>query len=134
MRRVTSDPILSSAEAVNIAIASAAVVYTKAFKLAFGEYFGLAYKAVSESGTPDIKIELELSIKDVVPTTEGAADANYVEAENAADIELNLITETWHIKTLSPVTSVYGRLKITGNAGNPADTIFNGHINKQEEF
>ncbi len=134
MKRVCVDPILSSAEAVNIAIASHAVVYTKAFKIAFGEYFSLAYKALSAGGAPDIKIELEQSIKDVLPATEGAADTNYVVAENMANIETNLGAETWHIKALNPGLSVYGRFKITGNAANPADTIFTGHINKQEEF
>ncbi len=134
MKRVFVDPILSSAETVSIAIASTAVVYTRAFKLAFGEYFSLAYKALSAAGTPDIKIELEQSIKDVLPATEGAADTNYVVAENMANIETNLITETWHIKALNPGLSVYARLKITGNAGNAADTVFTGHINRQEEF
>lgn len=134
MKRVAVTPILSSAEAENIAIASAAVVYAKAFKLAYGEYFSLSYKASSASSTPSIKIELEVAIKDVLPATEGSADTNYVEPENMADIETDLTTETWHIKSLSPPTSVYARLKITGSGTNPADTIFNAHIMKQEEL
>lgn len=134
MKRVAVTPILSSAEAVDIAIASAATVYTKAFKLAFGEYFSLAYKASSATGTPDVKIELEVAIKDVLPATEGSADTNYVEPENMADVETSLTTETWHIKSLSPPPCVYARLKITGSGSNPADTILNAHIMKQEEF
>lgn len=134
MKRVAVTPVLSSAEAVDIAVASTAVVYTKAFKLAFGEYFSLSYKASSSSGTPDVKIELEEAIKEVLPATEGSADTNYVVPENMSAIETSLTAETWKIKSLSPVSAIYGRFKITGNAANPADTIVNMHLMKQEDL
>ena len=134
MKRVEIKNILNSSQSADIAVASQATVYTKAFKIAFGEYFGLAYKAVSATGSPDVKIELELGVNDAPPSTEGAADTNYVEAENAADIETNLTTETWHIKSLSPVASGYARLKITGNASNAADTIVNAKLRKQADY
>uniref|UniRef100_A0A6M3IM55 Uncharacterized protein n=1 Tax=viral metagenome TaxID=1070528 RepID=A0A6M3IM55_9ZZZZ len=134
MSRVTTMPVMTSAESVSIAIAGAVTVYTKAIKLRFGEYFSLGYKAVSASSAPDIKIELEQSVKDVLPATEGASDANYVVAENASAIETSLITESFKLKALSPVASHYCRLKITGAAGNAADTIVTAFLNMTEDF
>ena len=133
MRQVRADSIVTAADATDIAIASTATVYTKAFKISFGDYFSLDYKASSTSGTPDVKIELEESIGANLPATEGSADSNYVEPESMSDIEANLTTETWHKKAITPVVGIYARLKITGNVGNPADTIVNAKINRQEE-
>jgi len=134
MKRVFSDPITLANGNKNIVIASTAVVYTKAFKMSYGEYFSLDYKAVSDTGDPSIKIELEQSIGDNLPTTEGSSDTNYVEPENMSDIEADLTTETWKKKSLSPVPSMYARLKITGSGTNEADTIVSAYINRQEEF
>jgi hypothetical protein len=132
MSKIFVQDVVSSAGATSIAIASTAVVYTQSFKLAWGEYFGLRYQAISAGGTPDLKIELQQG--DVPPTTEGAADAEYVEAENMSDIETNLTTEIVHRKSISPPPSVYARFKITGNAANPADTVFNAKLSISEEI
>ncbi len=132
MKRVCTDQITLANGSTSIAIASTAVVYTKAFKVGFGEYFALSYKAVSASGSPDIKIELEQGID--VPTTEGSADSAWVVPENMANIETKLTTETQHHKSISPVPMLWARLKITGNDANPADTIVTAYISKQEEF
>jgi hypothetical protein len=131
MGKIFPQGVLTAAESTSIAIASTAVVYTKSFKLAWGEYFGLRYQAVSAGGTPDVKIELEMG--DDVPITEGAADLEYVEPEAFSDIETNLTTETVHRKAISPPPFGYGRFKITGNAANPADTIVNMKLSIYEE-
>lgn len=132
MRKAFVDDVVDYRESTSIAVAGEVTVYTKAFKLAFGEYFGIRYRGVSASGDPNLKIELEES--DVVPTSEGVADSNYVEPENMADIESALTTETWHIKSLTPVPMPYGRFKITGNSGNPSDTIVNIKLVQQEDL
>lgn len=119
-------PFLTAAGSEDIAVASTAVVYTRAIRLLFGEYFSLKYKAVSATGSPSVKIEFEES--DRAPETEGAADAHYVEPESLNDIEADLTSETWHIKSFSPPVAIYGRLKITGSGSNPADTIVNAML------
>lgn len=133
MKRAVISNIVDSLDSSDIAVAAGATtVYTKAFKVAFGEYFALAYRAVSATGTPVLKIELQAGINDAPPTTEGADDENYIEPENAVNIEDSLTTETWHIKSLSPAVSCYLRLKLTG-AGATA-VVFNAKLHKQEEF
>ncbi len=134
MRKVFTEQVVSAVDSLttDIAIASAAVVYTRSFKLAFGDYFAVSYKATSDSGSPSLKIELQQSWD--VPTTEGSTDGNWVESENMADIETDLTTETMHHKALTPATLAYGRFKITGSGTNPADTVINIYVHKQEEF
>jgi len=127
-----TDVVVESTGDTDIAVASQATVYTHSIHVGYGEYFKLTYKATSATGTPDVKIEMEVG--DVVPTTEGSADTtNYSVPENMSPIESNLITETLHSKALNPPVSKYIRFKITGNADNPSDTILNMTITKQEE-
>ena len=125
------DIVTESTGDADIAVASTAVIYTQSINIAYAEYFKLTYKATSTIGTPDIKIEMECG--DVPPTTEGSADTDhYVEPENASDIEASLTTETIHEKAINPPASKYIRFKITGNASNPADTVVNMWLTKQE--
>lgn len=114
-----------------VAIASQAVVYTNAFRLQFSDTFGASFLANSASSTPDLKIELEQG--DNLPTTEGSSDANYVVGDGVGDIYTNLIAETTKRRAISPVPSMYGRFKITGNAGNVADTVLTIILFMQEQ-
>lgn len=134
MRKVFTEQLVSTTDnkTTDIAVASTATVYTRSFKLGFGDHFGISYKATSSSGTPDLKIELEQSFQE--PATEGSQDDNWVQGENISDIETSLTTETMHHKEIVPVTLPYARIKITGNAANPADTTIAIRISKQEEF
>jgi len=116
----------------NLAVAGAVTIYTKAMRVTKAEYMSVTYQAVSASGAPDVKIEMQQA--SVMPTTEGSADANWVEGENVADIEANLITETVHNKAINPPVLPFIRFKITGNAGNPVDTVVTMKLNKQEDF
>lgn len=113
--------INTAADSPNIAIAGEVTVYTKSFSTKYSAYFGIWYKAASASGTPTLKVELEQSYKR--PTTEGAADGDWVVAESASDIESNLNDELAHVATLAPSPMPYGRLKITGLTSNPEDAI-----------
>lgn len=79
------------------------------------EYLGVWYKATSAGGSPDVKIEYEMSYNDV--------SANFVEPEDASDIVTNLTDETAHTKRLSASPQRYIRIKVTGNVANPADTV-----------
>ena len=121
-----SQVITTSDGTSTLAIASTATVYTGSFPLNQSEYFGLWLKAVSTTGTPDITVELEQSYRR--PTTEGSADTSFVEPDGLSNLFTNLTTETAHIIGLNPVPAPYGRLKITGNSGNPADTVVTAYL------
>lgn len=125
--------VLTAAESANIAVAGVTTVYTKSFKMTFGEYFGVGYYVNSAAGSPDVTIQLEQSW--VAPSTEGASDGNFTIPVGLSDIVTNLTTEqVWYIKTLSPIAFEFGRFKITGNSGNNADTIVNMKFSKQENI
>lgn len=128
----TVDDITTSANVLDIPIASTAVVYTKSFVFGQGEYFALDYKATLASGTVSLKIELEQG--NTLPDTEGSADTDWAVAENAQDIEADLSDTNQHLKKLSPVVSKYGRLKITGGASNDAATTLRAKLVRQDEL
>lgn len=127
----TVDDILTAAHATAMAIASTAVVYTKSWQWGGAEYFSLDYMAVLASGTVDLKIEVEQG--NTLPDTEGASDTDWAVAENAQDVESALADTNQHFKKLSPVVSLYGRLKITGGASNDASTVLRAKLVRQEE-
>ena len=124
--------LVNTSDETDIAVASTAVVYTRAVSLSMGVYFGLKYKASSVSSAPSVKIEMELS--DRLPAVEGSADGHYVVPEGLSDVESDLTTELWKIKTMSPVPMPYMRFKVTGSGTNPADTIVNLILTIQESY
>ena len=114
-------PVVSAADEVSILVNATAVVYTKSFKLNNGQFFGIAARATSVLGTAAVKIELEES--PLPPTTEGAAETTlFVEPDGFSDI-MDISDELMHIKAVTPIPMAYGRYKITGAGGNPADTL-----------
>ena len=76
----------------SIAVATTATVYTRSFRIDKGEYGVVSYYAYSATGSVNITIELEQAYD--VPTTEGSADAAYVEPIDFSDIVTNLTTES----------------------------------------
>lgn len=130
MKRVSHPSVTLASGVAAIAIAGEVTVYTKAFKLAFGEYFSLFYKLASE-GTVNVRVELEQCW--TFPSTEGSQDNNYVEPEGMSDID-TVTDETQHCKSISPIPSEYGRLKLTGLSGNDASTVLTAKLGKQEEY
>ncbi len=77
-----------------------------------GAYFGAWYLCTSVSGAPNVMIEWLES-----PTTE-ATDFVTVVTLVAA-----LTAETPQLIPFFPPPMRYGQVKVTGNAGNPADTV-----------
>jgi len=112
--------VLEASGDSDIAVAgAAAVIYSASFNLKHAEYFSLAYIATSD-GVVALVLQLEQSFQ--LPTTEGAADANWVIPEGMADINAALADETMHIESISPVPMPYARIKISGAGGNDAST------------
>lgn len=104
-----------------IPVALEATVYTRSFPMFLAQFFGIWVKATSGTGTPNVKIELEEGWSE--PTTEGSAEtALFVEPDGFDDIFNPINDQLAHIKTIAPVPMAYGRYKITGLTGNPADT------------
>lgn len=115
-----------------IAVASTATVYSRSFDLSLAKFFGLWIIATSVTGTPNIKVELEEG--PTRPTTEGSAETTlFVEPDGFDDLFSAINDELAHIKTIAPVPMKYGRLKITGLEGNPADTLVTAKLFLQEE-
>jgi len=106
----------------SIPVAGEVTVYTRAFPLNLAQFFGIWVKALSATSTPNVKIELEEG--PTTPTTEGSAETTlFVEPDGFDDIFSQINDEIAHIKTIAPVPMSYGRYKITGLTGNPADTV-----------
>jgi hypothetical protein len=93
--------------------------------------FAVVYK-VANTGVPNIKIEMEQAI--VLPTTEGAADTNYVVPETVADVVTALADNLVHIKALGPVCVRYIRFKITEVTGIVADSVLTMNFSAQNRF
>ena len=112
-----------------IAVASTGVVYTKAFAIKQGVYFGLQ-AIMNGTGSPNMKVELQQGAS--LPATEGAADAKWVIPEGMVDVFSSLADKLLHIKSLSPVPMTYARFKITGLGANPADATIDMDVFQQE--
>lgn len=121
-----SSLVVNSLGTSPITIVSTTVIYSRHFKLARGQAFGIWYQAGNGSGTANMKIQLEQSYK--LPTTEGASDASWIIGSGVSDIETNLNDTTAHLKSISPVPMKWARLKITGLGGNPADATLTAYI------
>lgn len=121
MLKGAASPVTTAAGVTDILVNATAVVYTHTFSMKFAQFFGIAAIASSVLGTPGVKIELEEG--PILPSTEGAAETTrFVEPDGFSDI-LDISDEVMHIKTIAPIPMSYGRYKITGAGGNPADTI-----------
>lgn len=106
------------------AVASTGTATSGIISTASDGYFGVYYIATSASGTPDVKIEYQMSWND--------SSNNFVEPASATDIETSLTSETAQIKSIQPPPMPFMRIKLTGGAGNPADTVVTLYIYKQE--
>lgn len=107
-----------------IAIASQATVYTKAQKIGMGSAFGLSVVLSSANGTPDVKVELQVS--DTAPEAKsGIADPDNTDwciQEGGSAIFTSVADKVLHKITINPTPCLYVRLKLTGGAGNQTDT------------
>ena len=127
-----TDTIFSSTGLEDIPIAGAsATVYTRSFSLSAVKYCGVWLKAAS-SGSINFTVTLEQGI--ALPTTEGAADANWVTPDGMAAIFTGVNSTVAHINSLSPAAMPYARFKIVSSTGNHATTTAQMKLAKQEEI
>lgn len=128
----STQQVVTSAGSTSLAVAGNVTVYTKSFPMMYSEYMSVWYRA-AVTGTLDVKIELETSW--TTPETEGAADNNYSEPDNLADIESSLAEakSTYHHKSLNPPFCMFGRFKLTGGASNNASAILYMRVGMQEK-
>lgn len=104
-----------------VTVNATAVIYSQSFETKWGKYFSCTVQGTSAGGTPDYKIEWESAVRP--PSTEAAANLEYVVPDGMPAITASISDELWHVLNVSPVANSYGRFKITGNAANPADSI-----------
>lgn len=131
MKKIVKQNLTTAAESTSIAVASAATVYTKAVRIDYADSFSLTYQAAT-TGTPALQIEIEQG--DALPATEGAADSSWSVPSGVATVESALAVKTIQSKDIYPATKPFMRLKITGGATNPADTVLTATLNRQEDF
>ena len=108
------------------------VYYTNAVKVEYAVNFALIYKAAVSAGAPDLKIELEQSWRP--PTTEYSSDGDYVEGADVNDVESSLTATTRKHKAVSPNTTKWLRLKISGAAGNHASATLEAMLSMSEQL
>lgn len=113
-----------------IVVPSTTTVFSRAFRLNFGQVFGIWLQAANGSGSANMSIVLEQSA--FAPATEGASDSNYVVPDGVAPIYSNLNDTNVHVKTIQPVPMKFARLKITGLGVNPVDASLTAWIFIQE--
>jgi hypothetical protein len=106
-------------------------VYTRSVYVGAGKFFSLSYTANSVVGGIDIKIEIQQSFRP--PVTECAADDYWAKPDGIGDVVASLTVEdTIRHYSLPLIPMSYFRLKITGAAGNSADSILRAWLSKQE--
>ncbi len=113
-------------------IAHSVTYYTNSFDIgSHGTNFGIWLKGSSSAGAPSFTVQIEQSY--TKPTTEGAADTNWVIPNGMADIVTDRVAETAFITSISPVPMPYARYKITTGAGSNDDSVFTIVHFQQEE-
>ena len=81
------------------------------------------YRATSATA-PNIRIFYQTSYNDV--------PANYTRPTDVPDIVTSLTNSEVHMRDISPPVSSHIRIVVSGNTGNPADTVANVKIIIQE--
>jgi len=124
--------VVSKTNVKAIAVDEEAVVYTRAFDLSKGSFFGI-WVLCGSTGTPNVKIELELAPTKPTEAQEGVA-ATSLFAIKESDVIFDAINDkVAHVDTVSPVPMTWGRYKITGLSGNPADTTVTLKMFQQDD-
>lgn len=115
-----------SAVISSVTLNGTAVIYSNSISIASARFVAVKIKAVSATGTADVQVDWQAS--DVLPAGEGGADTNYVIPDDMSIPFVSLNDEIFHVKQIYPPPTTYGRLKVTGNAGNPSDTVVDAGI------
>ena len=111
--------ILAINAGTSITVNATAVAYSHAFELPRDASFGWEF-LFSSGAAVDVQIDLEVSNNK--PVTEGAADDNYKVPDGASAITSQINDEVVHFLAFAPTVAKYGRLKLTGQGSNAADT------------
>ena len=98
---------------------------TRAISVKSGGIFGIWYKATSAGGTADVKLEVLMSYDETT--------ANFVEPDNMPDITSSVSDEAAHVDSIWPPPMRYLKIKCTGVASNPADTVITAYLFTQSE-
>jgi hypothetical protein len=109
-------------EGVPFDVGGHTVFYAETIGMPKNSIFAVEYKA--ESGG-NVKLKLELEQGNSLPVDEGLQDDNYCVPDDNSEINDELSDELLHIKSFSPATTAYGRIKISGledPSGNDAST------------
>jgi hypothetical protein len=123
--------VLSGAGADTIALAGhPTTVYSKSFSMKQMIASSLWLKAAGTS--PRFDVDLEQSY--TLPATEGSSDANWVVPEGNSPILNDVADTNAHISAqMSAAVMPFGRLKITSNAANGANTVITAILGIQQE-
>ncbi len=106
-------------------------LYSDSFDLSYGSNFAILLKAAGT--TVNLKVEVEQGI--VRPTTEGSADTtNYAIPSGASSVTDALVDTNLYIKAFSPVTTQFGRLKVTTLGAGSANQVLEAWISKLEDM
>jgi hypothetical protein len=111
--------IIAIDDAGSITVASTGTAYSRAFELPRDVSFGWEF-LFSSGGAVDVKIELEVS--NTKPATEQASDSNWAVPDGASAMSSGITDENVHFLAFAPTVAKYGRLKLTGQGSNAADT------------
>lgn len=104
-----------------VAVASQATIYSNSFKI--GHIKNLTAMAKCATGTtPAVRVQLEVSWKQLTSSEEGSSNTNYVVPDAFPDVFSDIVDSTYHAKGVYPPYAIYARYKITGLSGNPSDT------------
>lgn len=107
-------------------INATATVWSRSVSLQNAMYLTLMIQATSVSSTPNLQVSWEGGVER--PATEYVTDSGYFLADDMINIYDALTSETWNIKQFNAAPSPFGRLKVVGNTGNPADVIVNAKL------
>lgn len=92
-----------------------ASVQVNGFLLTPFHHFGVWVQATSATGTANVQLQILQSYNDTA--------ANYVVPNVGGTIASTINDELPHVYSVSPVPMPRLRFRVTGNTGNPADTV-----------
>jgi len=98
---------------------------SRAIHVKGGGVFGIWYQATSAVGTADVKLEVLMSYDDT--------SGNFIEPDNMSDITSSVSDEAIHVDSIYPPPMKYIKIKCTGVASNPADTVITAYLFTQSE-
>jgi len=129
MDNVRPIDLLKAAGITQLACVNTDNAWTHSFKLEGGMSFGLELQFATDSGNPDVKVELEAGGTELSAAEEGLTNLNYTVPKalgggtnNDTLIDSGANTVLVRFYPLPPVVAPFQRLKLTGGGANQATT------------